>query len=231
MSDQYLSLAEAQAIRERNPPTDQLDSNSLNDIDLSIYTQADPAAIDFLAGQGYTGFAFFGLTHLDIKTASAIANWDVAICFSRLTRIDLDVAKLFARRTTILSIDIDGECLHEIDAAVAAELSKVNAPLGISLDKLTVEVADALANQSHELSVSVLASPSMLAQRALLFQHAGYSATRRFPVNGVIASAALYRNQNKRIAICSYTDDAGRLWQKIEADEYLDKWLYKQHQK
>lgn len=194
-------------------------------LDLSMYSQIDPPALQYLASEKIDGVVIFGLRHLDVMTAQAIAGaWNTHYVFSERIHLPPDVA-------TILAYRVDGlvfENVPELSIESARALAKTQGQLHVGgLKELTMDMAEVLAGHIHELFVSVVTKPPMSAQRALLLSHAGYWVHLSFP-DDAGPSAVCYAGNVKTVETGSYSDEAGRRWAGVVATEEIVRWRLRQ---
>jgi len=165
----FLDLAEAKRFVENNPNGIESDISCSIPIDLSAYTQATPEALEYIAAQGYNSFVDLGLSTLNNKQAQILAKWDAAFSFTNLGQLDTEVADILSEG--------DGRRHFEKPMAVTPEiarrLAKFRGPLALKMDSISLEVANELANHSHELYLKIKVPPSVQILAALC-RHVGY---------------------------------------------------------
>ncbi len=164
-----LNLAEAMRFHELNPPVQG--SKLYFVADLSEYTQATPEALAYLAQKTRDSCdcVNFGLTSLDKDQAGALINWEAMICFVNLERLDAEVAAVLVAGNQI----IDFDNLKELNLEVAVELAKLNSILDLTLESISMDVANELIKHQHELCLTLMSPPTEQLLN-VLSHHSGY---------------------------------------------------------
>lgn len=217
-----LDLAKAVRFNDCNTPI--LGSKLYFVADLSEYTQATSEALKYLVQQSkdYCDFVNVGLTSLDKEQAAALIDWGATLCFVNLERLDAEVATILAEGTNILAF----ESLGEISPTVARELAKLNSILDISLDSISLDVANELIKHPHELRLAIRKPPSAQLLTALS-RHAGY----RLHVTWERQSESppcpfALTNAKKVFIIPCYQEEVGKWFENVyigDADFYPDE--------
>lgn len=165
----FLDLAEAKRFVENNPNGIESDFSCSIPIDLSAYTRATTEGLEYIAAQGYNSFVDLGLSSLNKKQARILAKWDAAFHFTNLEQLDTEVA-------AILSEGGGGRHFENpmtFTPEIARKLAKSRGQLALTMDSISLEVANELANHSHELYLKIKMPPSVQILEALC-KHAGY---------------------------------------------------------
>lgn len=217
-----LDLAEAVRFHDFNPPV--LGSKLYFVADLSEYTQTTPEALKYLAQKtnGYCDFVNVGLTCLDKEQAAALIDWGATLCFVNLERLDVEIAAILAEGTNILVF----ENLEGISPTVARELANLNSILDISLDSISLDVANELIKHPHELRLAIRKPPSAQLLTALS-RHAGcrlHVTWERQAESAPCPFAPM--NAKKVFIIPSYQEEVGKWFENVyigDADFYPDE--------
>lgn len=216
-----LDLAEAVRFHDFNPPV--LGSKLYFVADLSEYTQATPEALNYLAQKtNDCDFVNVGLTSLDKEQAAALIDWGATLCFVNLESLDVEIAAILAEGVNILAF----ENLGEISPTVARELAKLNSILDISLDSISLDVANVLIKHAHELRLAIRKPPSAQLL-AVLSRHAGYRLHVTWERQAESAHCLFAPSNTKKVFIIPcYQEEVGKWFENVyigDADFYPDE--------
>jgi hypothetical protein len=163
-----LDLDEAIRFRKQNPS--ELVNSKLGIVaDLSDYIAATPEALTYLAQETCCSAVVIGLRRLDAGNAIVLANWEATLCFSYLDSLDAEVAAILSESSNTLVF----ESLREIRSDVASALAMSNTQLDLSLDNISLDVANVLMEHTHELWLRLKTLPSEPLLNVLA-NHTGY---------------------------------------------------------
>ncbi|MDP4028405.1 MAG: hypothetical protein Q8P42_05495 [Gallionella sp.] len=217
-----LDLPEALLFYECNPPVPG--SKLYFVADLSAYKQATPEALEYLAlkTRDSCDFVNFGLTNLDRDQAAAIIKWAAAICFVNLEKLDAKVAAILVAADQIMVLDK----LNEIDPELAGVFAKLNGILDLTLESLSLEVANELIKHQHELFLTLKVSPSgeLLSK---LSKHEGYRLHVTWERQAGNSPCQFVLSTSKKVVIgSSFHADAGKWFEDLfifDADIHSDE--------
>jgi hypothetical protein len=163
----YLDLTSAIEISRRPAPAQP---QVVSILDLSSYSDADPAAFEYLSEKPY-GFVILGLTELTPTLARAIAKWvdSPFFIFEKLYYLDRGNAQILSAS----GANLDLGAVQNLSGETVEALAQTNGHLHLSLETISLAMGRALKKHNGSLSLDLSVEPSYGAALELA-NHQGY---------------------------------------------------------
>lgn len=213
-----LDLAEAKRFLVNHPTFQNTDA------DLSTYIYGTAEAFDYLGKQGYDGCIDIGLTELTQDIACAFAGWEALLNFDKIRSLSVEVAAILSESRN--SLVFSNESLGEISADVARELGKLEQPLSLRIERLTLEAARELVKHSDDLTLELDTPPDVQVLQALCF-HVGYRLAVYWErlSGGESCVAPLFNSKKRTFVAPHFNEHTGRWCEAVyigDMDFYSD---------
>ena len=163
----YLDLTRAIEISRRPAPAQP---QVVSILDLSSYSDADPAAFEYLSEKPY-GFVILGLTELTPTLARAIAKWvdSPFFIFEKLYSLDWRNAQILSAS----GANLDLGAVQNLSGETVEALAQTNGHLHLSFETISLAMGRALKKHNGSLSLDLSVEPSYGAALELA-NHQGY---------------------------------------------------------
>lgn len=150
----YLDLSSAREVTKRSVPTQ---SQFVSILDLSSYSDADPAAIEHLSKKPYD-FVILGLAELTPALATAIAKWSDSpfIIFEKLQSLNRVCAQALGAWNT----NLDLSTVRNLSGQTLEALVQTSGHLHLSFETIPLTMASILKKHVGSLSLDLPAEPT-----------------------------------------------------------------------